>query len=156
MSINATLLGQMLVFALLIWFTMTYVWPVLLKAMEQREAKIADGLAAAEKGKHELDLAETRATKILRDGKDKAAEVIAQAQKRADEMAEEAKENARAEGERLLAAARAQVEQERNQAREALRREVSKLALIGAEQILMREVDAATHSEVLEKLSAQL
>lgn len=156
MSINATLLGQMLVFALLIWFTMTYVWPVLLKAMEEREAKIADGLAAGEKGRHELDLVETRATKILRDGKDKAAELIVQAQKRADEMAEEAKENARAEGERLLAAARAQVEQERNQARESLRREVSKLALIGAEQILMREVDAATHSEVLEKLSAQL
>ncbi|MGH8615885.1 MAG: F0F1 ATP synthase subunit B [Gammaproteobacteria bacterium] len=156
MSINATLLGQMLVFALLIWFTMTYVWPVLLKAMEEREAKIADGLAAGEKGRHELDLAEIRATKILRDGKDKAAEFIAQVQKRADEMAEEAKENARAEGERLLAAARAQMEQERNQARESLRREVSKLALIGAEQILMREVDAAAHSEVLEKLSAQL
>jgi F-type H+-transporting ATPase subunit b len=155
-SINATLLGQMMVFALLVWFTMTYVWPVLLKAMEEREAKIADGLAAAEKGRHELERAESRATKILRESKDKAADIIAQAQRRADEMAEEAKENARLEGERLLAAVRAQVEQERNQAREALRREVSELALIGAEQILMREVDATAHSEVLERLSAQL
>ena len=156
MSINATLVGQMIVFALLVWFTMRFVWPVLLKAMDERQAKIADGLAAAEKGKHELELAEKRAIQILRDGKQQATDIIAQAQKRADEIVEEAQQAARVEGERIVVAARAQVEQEVNQAREELKSEISKLALVGAEQILMREVDFAAHREVLDKLNGQL
>ncbi len=156
MSINATLLGQMMVFAILIWFTMKFVWPLLLQAMQERETKIADGLAAAEKGKHELELAETRAKEVLRHGKDKAAEVLANAHKRADEIVEEAKLKGRGEGARIVEAARLQVEQEVQQAREQLRGEVAKLAIAGAEQILMREVDSAVHREVLDKLSARL
>lgn len=156
MSINATLLGQMVVFALLIWFTMKYVWPVLLKAMEERETRIADGLAAGEKGKHELELAENKATEILKGGKGQAADIIGQAHKRADEIVDEAKQQAQDEGQRIVTAARAQVDQETSQAREGLRTEVSKLALVGVEQILMREVDANAHRDVLDKLTAQL
>lgn len=156
MSINATLLGQMVVFALLIWFTMNYVWPVLLKAMEERETRIADGLAAGEKGKHELELAENKATEILKGGKEQVVDILSQAHKRADEIVDEAKQQAQEEGQRIVTAARAQIDQEISQAREGLRTEVSKLALVGVEQILMREVDANAHRDVLDKLTAQL
>lgn len=156
MSINATLLGQMLVFAMLVWFTMKFVWPVLLKAMEEREAKIADGLAAAERGRHELELAGEKSAETMREGKDKAQEFINQAHKRADEIIGEAKVTAKAEGERIKIAAQAEVEQQANRAREALRSRVAELAVAGAEQILLREVDAAAHHEVLDKLATEL
>lgn len=155
MSINATLLGQMITFAVLVWFTMKFVWPLLIGAMEARQTKIADGLAAGEKGRHELELAEARAKQVLRDGKHQAAEAIAHAQKRADEIIEEAKSNARVEGERILVAAKAQIGQEIQQAKEGLQREVAELALVGAEQILLREVDAKAHKDIFEKLSAR-
>ena len=156
MSINATLLGQMIVFILLIWFTMTFVWPVLLKAMEDRATRIADGLAAAEKGKQDLESAETKAAQLVQEGKGQVAELIAQAHKRGDDMIEEAKQKALEEAQRIVSMGHAQVDQEITQARESLRGEVSRLALVGVEQVLMREVDATAHREVLDKLSAEL
>jgi F-type H+-transporting ATPase subunit b len=146
----------MITFAVLVWFTMKFVWPLLTNAMEERTTKIADGLAAAEKGKHELDLAESRAKTLLRDGKTHAAELVTHAQKRGDEIIEEAKQNARVEYEKIVAAAQLQIAQEIQQAKERLQQEVAQLAIAGAEQILMREVDAGAHKDILSKLSARL
>ena len=156
MNINLTLLGQAISFAIFVWFCLKYIWPPVLAALEERENRIADGLAAAERGQQDLVNAEKRATDILREGRDKAQEFINQAQKRQNEMIDEAKQLANEEGERLLAAARGHIDQERNEAREALRHEVAALAVAGAEQILMREIDAEGHSEVLSKLTAEL
>lgn len=156
MSINATLFGQMLVFAGLIWFTMKYVWPILTQAMDEREAKIASGLAAAEKGEQSLANAEQEAQQMVVESRHKAHEFIADAQKRADEMVAEAKHAAREEAERLMAQARAEIEQERNQARESLRTEVAQLAVAGAEQILMQEIDGSKHKALLDKLVADI
>jgi F-type H+-transporting ATPase subunit b len=156
MDINATLLGQAITFAILVWFTMRFVWPPLTQAMAERAKKIADGLAAAEKGRHDLELAESRAKAVLREGHQKGQEAVAHAQKRADEMVEEAKANARLEAERIIASAHDQIAQEIQQAREALQREVGRLALAGAEQVLLREVDAAAHKAFLDKLAARL
>ncbi len=156
MNFNATLLGQSLAFMIYLWFVMKYVWPFLSKMLEDRKTKIADGLAAAEKGQHELELAEQRSTGIIKEGKEQAQQLITNAQKRADEIVEESKDTAKVEGERILAAAQVSVEQEIQEARDGLRAEVSSLALAGAEQVLMREVDASAHSDVLSKLSAQL
>lgn len=156
MNFNATLFGQMFAFAVFAWFCTKFIWPVIIKALDDRQAKIADGLAAAEKGQHELVLAEKRAGEILRESKEKSQEFINQAQKRHDEIVDEAKDDAREEGQRILAAARAEIEQERHETKEALRAEVSVLAIAGAEQILMREVDRNAHNEVLDKISASL
>ncbi|MGQ0592457.1 MAG: F0F1 ATP synthase subunit B [Gammaproteobacteria bacterium] len=156
MDINATLIGQIITFAILVWFTMRFVWPPLTQAMEDRAKKIADGLSAAEKGRHDLELAEHRAKALLREGHQTAQEAVAHAQKRADEMVEEAKANARVEAERIIASAHDQIAQEIQQAREALQREVGRLALVGAEQVLMREVDAVAHKAFLDKLAARL
>lgn len=156
MNFNATLIGQIISFAFFAWFCTKYIWPIIIKALDDRQAKIADGLAAAEKGQHELEMAEKKATEILHDGKEKSQEFINQAQKRHDEIVDEAKDDAREEGERILAAARSAIDQERQQAKDTLRMEVSALAIAGAEQILMREVDKKAHSEVLDKISAGL
>ncbi len=156
MNFNATLIGQIISFAVFAWFCTKFIWPVIIKALDDRQAKIADGLAAAEKGQHELELAEKRATEILREGKEKSKEFIDQAQKRHDEIVDGAKGDAHEEGQRILTAARAEIEQDRQEAKEALRAEVSTLAIAGAEQILMREVDKNAHNEVLDKISASL
>ena len=156
MNINATLLGQMITFAVFVWFTMRFVWPLLMQAIEERQAKIADGLAAAEKGRHELELAEVRAKELLRERKQQAAEIIAHAQKRANEIIEEAKISARTESERILGSAHAQISQDLQEARDKLQREVGQLAIAAAEQILMREVDAEAHQDLVNKLSVQL
>jgi F-type H+-transporting ATPase subunit b len=155
-SINATLLGQMITFAVFVWFTMRFVWPLLMQAIEERQAKIADGLAAAEKGRHELELAEVRAKELLRERKQHAAEIVAHAQKRANEIIEEAKISARTESERILGSAHTQISQDLQEARDKLQREVGQLAIAAAEQILMREVDAEAHQEIVNKLSVQL
>jgi F-type H+-transporting ATPase subunit b len=155
-NINATLLGQMITFAVFVWFTMKFVWPLLMQAIEERQAKIADGLAAAEKGRHELELAEVRAKELLRERKQHAAEIVAHAQKRANEIIEEAKISARTESERILGSARAQISQDLQEARDKLQREIGQLAIAAAEQILMREVDAEAHQEIVNKLSVQL
>ncbi len=156
MNITVTLFAQSLSFFLFVVFTMKYVWPPIMNALNERPKKIADGRAEAEKGHHELELAEKRSAEILREGKVKSKEFIDLGQKRHDEIVEEAKDNARIEGERIIAAARSAIDQERQQAKDALRSEVSALAIAGAEQILMREVDKNAHNEVLDKISAGL
>ena len=156
MNINLTLLGQMITFALLVWVTMRYIWPPIIQAMEERQAKIADGLAAAERGKHEQELAERRSTELLKGAKGDAAEIIAQAQKRSNDIIEEAKEAARAEGDRILQAAKAEIEQEASRAREQLRGRVVELAIAGAGQVLKREVDAKAHDALLKDVVNQL
>ena len=156
MNITVTLIAQMIAFILLIWFVNKVLWGPLSALMEARQKRIADGLAAAEKGKHEQELAEKRAKEILKEAKDQAAELIAQAQKRAAEIVDEGKENARAEGERILASAKAEIEREVNSAKEALRAQVAAVALAGAEKILKREIDAKAHADILEDLAAQI
>ena len=156
MNINATLLGQAITFAILIWFTMKFVWPPLMAAMAERTKTIADGLAAAERGKHDLELAEKKAAELLRQGKEKAAEIISASEKRASEIVEEAKNQAKAEGERILAAAKADIEQEVFRAKEQLRSQVTAVALAGAGKILSKEIDAKAHNDLLDKLVAEI
>jgi F-type H+-transporting ATPase subunit b len=150
------MLGQAITFAIFVWFCMRYVWPPIIDALAKREARIAEGLATAEKAKTDLAAAAEQSASLVQEGRSKAQDFIAQAEKRRDDMVQEAKNQARLEAERIIAAAKAQIEQERNLAREELRKAVAALALQGAEQILMREVDAKAHGEILRKLSAQL
>lgn len=156
MSITATLIGQMITFGLLVWFTMKYVWPPLLQALEERKKKIADGLAAGEKGKQELELADKKAKNVLKEAKDQAADIVSLAQKRANDLAEERKEAAKQEGERIINAAKSEVEREIQQAKDELRKQVASLAVAAAEQILKREVDADKHKELVSNLGNQL
>lgn len=156
MEFNATLLIQMIVFALLILFTMKLVWPPIMGAMRERQTKIADGLAAAERGEHEQELAEQKAKLLLKDAKQQASDIIAQAQRRGNEVVEEAKEAARIEGERIKAAAHAEIQQEVNRAKEALRNQVVSIALAGTERILKREVNAHAHKDILNELVSQV
>ena len=156
MNINLTLIGQSITFAVFLWFCMKFVWPPIVNALDERKAKIADGLAAAEKGLQAEEEARKAAEAELQKAKEQAKEIIAQAQHRANELVEDSKGDARQEGERLMQAAKSEIEQERNQAREQLRSEVVAIAMAGAEQVLMREVDAKAHQEALEKLAANL
>jgi F-type H+-transporting ATPase subunit b len=156
MNFNATLIGQMISFAVFWFFCYKFIWPAITGAMEERKTRIADGIAAGEKGHKDLELAEGRAKGLLVEGKEQSKEILSQAQRRHDEVVEEAKDNARIEGERILVAARAEIDQERQSAKEELRQEVARLAVAGAEQILLREVDRAAHKEVLDKISASL
>lgn len=156
MSINATLIGQMITFALLVWFTMTYIWPPLFNSLEERKKKIADGLAAAEKGREDMDLAQKKAKVVLKDAKDQSSEIVSLAQRRANEIVEESKDNAKKEGDRLILAAKAQIEQEIQQTKENLRREVAALAVSAAEQILSAEIDKNKHQDLVNKISDKL
>lgn len=156
MNINLTLLMQAVSFAILIWFTVKFVWPPLLNAVETRQKEIADGLAAGERGRHELELAAKRAAQELHGAKEKASSIIAQAEKRAAEIIDEAKANAKAEGDRIIAGAKAEIDQEVNRAKEGLRQQVSLLAVAGAEKILRREIDAKAHSEMLNVIANEL
>ena len=156
MNINLTLIGQAISFAIFVWFCMKYVWPPLIKVLEERAATIAEGLAAAEKGKSELDAAGLEVEKLLSGGKNQAQQFILQAQKRAEEIIEAAKSDARTEAEKIKVSAHAEVVQERNQVREELRAELAKLVIAGAEKILMKEIDETQHREMLSKLSARL
>ncbi len=156
MNINLTLIGQSITFAVFVWFCYAYVWPPLVNALSERKAKIAEGLAAAERGMNEQELAEKKAAEHLREAKGQASEIIGQAQKRAAEIVDEAKDDARTEADRIKAGANAEIEQEVNRAREHLRKEVVTLAMAGAEKILRREVDAAAHSATLSDLAKQL
>jgi F-type H+-transporting ATPase subunit b len=150
------LIGQSITFIFFVWFCMKFVWPPIMSALETRKKQIADGLAAADRGKHELELAAKKAGDNMRDAKAQAAEVIAQAEKRAAQIIEEAKTAAKEEGDRQLAAAQANIEQEANRARESLREQVAALAVAGAEKILRREVNAQTHADLLGQLKAEL
>jgi len=156
MNINLTLIGQSITFFVFVWFCMKYIWPPLMKALNDRKKLIADGLAAAERGHHEQKLAQDRAVETLRDSKSQAGEVINQAQKRAGEIIEEAKGDSRNEAERILIAARAEIDQEVNRAREELRKQVASLALTGAGKVLEREIDEKAHSKLLDDLASQI
>jgi F-type H+-transporting ATPase subunit b len=156
MNINLTLIAQAVAFAILIWFTVKYVWPPLLNAIETRQKEIADGLAAASEGRSALEVAAKKSEITLNEAKQKASEIIGQAEKRATQIVEEAKDNAKEEGERILAGAKAEIDQELNRAKEGLRAQVSSLAVAGAEKILRKEIDAKAHSDMLSKLAAEL
>lgn len=156
MDINATLFGQMIVFALFIVFTMKLVWPPLMRMMEERRAKIADGLAASEQGKKELEQAKDKVKEELTEIKVRAGQIIEQANQRAHQIVEEAKNQARQEGDRLLVLAQAEIEQEYNSARAALLTQVSELAVAGAEKILQHEVDKASNDRLIKDLVSGL
>jgi F-type H+-transporting ATPase subunit b len=156
MNINLTLFGQMVSFAVFVWFTMKFVWPPIVKAMEERKARIADGLAAAERGQHEQELAEKRATEALHKAKQQAADIKANAEKQAAMIIEEARDKAKEEGKRQLAAAQAEIEQAANKAREVLRARVAELAVLGAEKILRKEINAEAHKDIVESVANQI
>jgi len=156
MNITLTIIAQALSFALLIWFTAKFIWPPLLTAIESRQKTIADGLADAERAKHDLDMAAKRSADILREAKEKAGEIVASGEKRASEIIEQAKAQAKVEGDRIVAGAKAEVDQEVFRAKEQLRTQVSAIALAGAGKILGREIDAKAHNDLLDKLAAEL
>ena len=156
MNINFTLIAQAIAFAILIWFTVKFVWPPLLGAIEKRQKEIADGLAAAQEGKASLEIAEKKSAQSLGEAKQKAAEIISQAEKRASEILEDAKNQAKEEGDRIILGAKAEIDQEVNRAKETLRSQVSSLAIAGAEKILLKEIDKKTHSDMLNKLAKEL
>jgi F-type H+-transporting ATPase subunit b len=156
MNINATLIGQAISFIVFVWFCMKYVWPPIMAALEERKKKIADGLAAAERGMHEQELAQQRAKEVIRQAKEEAAGILAQAQKRASEIVEESKDTARVEGDRIVTAANAEIEQEVNRAKESLRGQLASLAVAGAAKVINRELDASTHDALLQDLVSQI
>lgn len=156
MNLNFTLIAQAITFAAFIWFTARFVWPPLMRAVESRQKQIADGLAAGERGKQELEISGKRAAEELGKARERAAEIVAQAGKRSTQMIEEAKNAAKSEGEREKAAAKAEIEQEVSRAREALREQVALLAVAGAEKILQHEVSAQVHADILNQLKREL
>ncbi len=156
MNINLTLIGQSITFFFFVWFCLKFVWPPIMGALVDRKKLIADGLAAGEKGKHDLDLAEKRVVTKLKEAKGKAAEIINHAEKRAGEIVDEAKDHAKVEAERIVAGAQSDIEQEVNRAREELRKSVADLAIVGASKILEKEVDAKAHAKMVDNLVAQL
>lgn len=156
MNINATLIAQAIMFALFVWFCMSFVWPPIVGALAARQKLIADGLAAGDRGKHELELSAKKGAQGLRTAKEKASDIIAQAEKRAGEIVEEAKTNAKTEGDRIIAGAKAEIGQEVNRAKEGLRQQVSALAVAGAEKILRREIDAKAHAAMLTTIANEL
>jgi F-type H+-transporting ATPase subunit b len=156
MNINLTLIGQLLSFVVFVWFTMKYVWTPIMGALETRKKEIASGLAAAERGQHEQELAKERAKSVLHEAKAQAAEIVSQAQKRASEIVDEAKHDAQTEGDRIMTAAQAEIEQEMNRAREHLRSKVGELAVTGAEKILRKEINADAHKDIVDALAKQI
>ena len=156
MNINATLVLQAVVFAILVWFTMKFVWPPIVKALDERAQKIADGLAAADKAKSELASANKRVETELAASRNETASRLADAERRALGIIEEAKARATEEGNKIIAAAKAEAEQQTVKAREALREQVAVLAVKGAEQILRKEVNAGVHADLLNRLKTEL
>ena len=156
MEINATLLGQLITFIVLVAFTMKYVWPPIIKAIQERQAKIADGLAAAERGVHELELAKHKAIEITRDAKIAAAEILEQANKRAGRMIDEAKERAREEGEKLISIAKGEIAQEMLSAKQTLREQIAHIAVNGAEKILQKHIDVKSDEHLLSQLVEEI
>lgn len=156
MNINLTLFGQMIAFVGFVLFCMKYVWPPILAAMAEREKKIADGLAAADRASHDLELAQEKAVERLKEAKHEAAGIIDAANKRSAQLVDEAKQAAIAEAERVKLAAQAEIEQESNRAREQLRGQVAALALAGAEKVLGAAIDQQAHADLVDKLAAEL
>ena len=156
MNINLTLVIQMIVFAVLVWFTMQFVWPKILGPLEERSRKIASGLAAAEEGEKELAAARDKADAIVREARERANQILDHAQHRANELVEEAKGTASSEGARIVAAAQQQIELDTTRARESLRREVAGIAVTAASKLLGREIDARRHADLLDELATQI
>ena len=156
MNINLTLIGQMIAFVCFVVFCMKYVWPPIMAAMAEREKKIADGLAAADRASHDLELAKEKAVERLKEAKEEAAGIVDSANKRGNQIVEEAKDAAVAEAERVKASAQAEIEQETNRAREQLRGQVAALSLAGAEKVLGAAIDQDAHAELVDKLAAEL
>jgi len=156
MNLNFTLIAQAITFAAFIWFTAKFVWPPLMRAVEARQKQIADGLAAGEKGRQELELSGKRAGEEIAKARERVTEILAQAEKRRGEIVDEAKNAAREAGNREKAAAQAEIEQQISQAREMLRDQVAALAVAGAEKILRREVNAQTHADILAQLKLEI
>lgn len=156
MDINATLIGQFITFSLLVWFTMKYVWPPVIKAIHEREKKIAAGLEAAERSKHELEAAEHKALSIIRDAKLQATHVIEQANLQSAQLIEEAKVQARQENRRIVEMAQGEIQREIMRAKESLKAQVAQLAVAGAEKIIQRNIDPAIHHDLLDKLAAEI
>ncbi len=156
MDFNLTLIGQTISMIVFVWFSMKFIWPVLMKVIEDRRKLIADGIAAGEKGQRELAEARTGSEAILADARSKAVQVTDLASKRGNDLINEAKNTAMAEGQRLVSQAKGEIANEQNRARESLRKEVSALALAGASKLLGREVDAKAHAQLLDELAAEL
>ena len=156
MNINLTLFGQMVTFAIFVWFCMKFVWPVIIGAMEERQQKIADGLDAADRAMRDLEAAKSEATDQRKEAKQEAAGIVDQANKRANQIVDEAKVLAVAEGDRLKVAAEAEIEQEINRAKEELRSKVAGLAIAGAEKILEASIDDKANRALVDKLATQL
>jgi len=155
-NINLTLIIQMIVFLLLVFFTMSFIWPPLMRAVEERQKKIAHGLAAADRGEQELQQARQGAEAILREARERAVQIVDQAQHRANDIVEQARVSATQEGQRLVASAQQQIGLEASRARESLRREVGQIAIAAASKLLEREIDPGTHQELISKLAAQI
>ena len=156
MNVNATLFGQMLAFGILIWFTMKFVWPPLLAAIDERRKTIADGLSAAERATQSLKDASTKSDEELKAARQQSAEIVANANKQAAQLVEQAKTAASTEAERIRTAAKGEVDREIAVAREALKKQVGELAVLGASRILKREVDAKAHADVIGELAARI
>ena len=156
MNLNATLIVQTLVFLILGWITMKFIWPPLTAALSERQKKIADGLAAADKGEKSLVEAQANVAELVKDARVQATKIVDQASRRANEVIDEAKLTATAEGQRLVTAARAEVQLDQSRAREQLRKEVAVLAVAGASKLLGREIDARAHADLLEKLAVEI
>lgn len=156
MNINLTLIIQMIVFLLLVFFTMSFIWPPLMRAVEERQKKIAHGLAAADRGEQELQQARQGAEAILREARERAGQIIDQAQHRANDLMEQARASANQEGQRLVASAQQQIGLEASRARESLRREVGGIVVAAASKLLEREIDPSAHQDLISKLAAQI
>jgi F-type H+-transporting ATPase subunit b len=156
MEINATLLGQMLVFGILYWFSWKFIWPPITKAVADRQKKIAEGLAAAERGQNELSNAHGAAQAIVNEAREKAVKIIDQAGKRSNEIVDEARNTAIAEGQRLVGDARQEIGLEQARARDALRKDVATLAVAGASKLLQREIDPKAHADLIEQLAREI
>ena len=156
MNIRVTLIVQMLVFATVIWVVMKFIWPIILGAMNEREKKIATGLAAAEQGQKDLSEAKSRADDVIKEARTRALAIEAQARTQANQIIDEARKAASLEGEKALASAKSQIDLESNRARDALRGQVVSLAVAGAKRVLEKEIDAKTHGDLLDQLAAKL
>lgn len=156
MDINATLIGQSIAMVVFVWFTMKFVWPPLNNAIEERQKKIADGLAASERAEKDLEKAHEQVAAELNKAKAEAAEIIEQARKRATKIVDDETQRGQEEREKIIASGHAEIEADRNRAREELRKQVAILAIAGAEKIIQREVDAAKQSDIVDKLVAEL
>ena len=152
MNVNASLFGQMITFAIFVWFTMKFVWPHIMSALEERKKTISDGLAAGERGQRELELAQHKSAEMIKQTKLQSAEMLDDAKQRANRLVEEAKGAAREEGKRQLELAKGDIEQEKQKAHDALLKQFSALAVAGAEKILQKSIDASAHAQLMDEL----